>query len=96
MLIRTPRDLGAAMRDYRRRRGLDQAALAAQIGVSRQWVVAVEKGKTRAQLGLVLRAFNALGATLSLDEDVSPHDTADDPGEVDIHRIIDDARKPNP
>ncbi|MEJ0074704.1 MAG: type II toxin-antitoxin system Y4mF family antitoxin [Alphaproteobacteria bacterium] len=61
MLIRTPADLGAAIRDRRRQLGLDQATLAQRIGVSRQWVVAIEQGRSRAELGLVLRALDALG-----------------------------------
>jgi len=61
MLIRTPADLGAVIRDRRRQLGLDQATLASRIGVSRQWVVGIERGRARAELGLVLRALDALG-----------------------------------
>ena len=66
MLIRTARDLGAVIRDHRRRLGLGQQTLADRIGVSRQWVVEVEKGKPRAEVGLILRALDALGVTLVL------------------------------
>jgi len=40
--------------------GLDQKTLAAQVGVSRQWIVDVEKGKPRAPMSLVLRTVEAL------------------------------------
>lgn len=95
MLIRTPTDLGAVIRDRRRRRGLDQHTLATKIGVSRQWVVEVEKGKPRAEVGLVLRALDALGVALS----IAPTDTAAGknaaPGGVDIDQIVDKAREPD-
>ena len=61
MPIRTPIDLGALIRERRRRNGWDQQTLADKIGVSRQWVIEIEKGKPRAEVGLVLRALDALG-----------------------------------
>ena len=42
MVIRTPADLAAAIRAGRRALGLDQAGLAARVGVQRQWVVKIE------------------------------------------------------
>ena len=94
MLIRTPRDLGAVIRDYRRRRGLDQQALARKIGVSRQWVVEVEKGKPGAEVGLVLRALDALGIALSFNATQATPAKSDVSG-VDIDQIVDRAREPN-
>ena len=67
MLIRTPRDLGAAIRSRRKALGLDQAALAARVGVSRQWIIDIEKGKPRAALDLVLQTLQALGISPSID-----------------------------
>ncbi len=64
MRIRTPLDLGLAIRERRRALGLDQRSLAKRIGVSRQWLVEVEKGKARAEVGLVLRALKALDIEL--------------------------------
>jgi HTH-type transcriptional regulator / antitoxin HipB len=61
----TPAAVGALIKDRRRALGLDQADLAAQIGVSRLWVNQVERGKPGASLGLVLRALAALGVELS-------------------------------
>jgi HTH-type transcriptional regulator / antitoxin HipB len=64
MLVRTPTDLGAVIRDRRKELKLDQAELARRIGTSRQWIIAVEKGRARAELGLVLRALDTLGIRL--------------------------------
>lgn len=65
--LRTPADIAALIRDQRRTRQLDQAELARMIGVSRLWVNQVEKGKPGASLGLVLRALDSLGVTLTGD-----------------------------
>ncbi len=63
--LHTPAAIGALIRDRRRALGLDQAELAARIGVSRLWVNQIERGKPGAGLGLVLRALAALGVVLS-------------------------------
>lgn len=63
---RTPSDVGNIIRARRKRLGWDQARLAHEIGVSRQWVVDIEKGKPRAELQLILRALQALGLELML------------------------------
>ena len=86
MAIRTPRDLGAAVRDRRRALQLDQAALARQAGVSRQWIIALEKGKPGAELGLVLRTLKALG--LRLDATPEPAASAG----IDLDAIVATAR----
>ena len=93
MFIRTPRDLGAAIRD-RRRRGWSQRELAEKVGASRQWVNEVEKGKTRTEIGLVLRTLDALDVTLWLDHDDRMHDEDDslDIDSIDIDEIVDNAR----
>ena len=93
MLIRTPADLGAIIRDRRKQLKLDQAVLASRIGVSRQWVIQIEHGRPRAELGLVLRALDALGIQLDA--------TAGEPhrrraGAVDIDAIVAKAKKARP
>ena len=67
MQIRTPLELGLAIREKRRKRKLSQDELASKVGVGRQWVVAIEQGKARAELGLVLRTLSALGLSLTID-----------------------------
>ena len=69
MRIRTPADLGALIRDRRIKLALDQRSLAQKVGVSRQWIVEVEKGKPRAEIGLLLRTIDALGIQLMTEEE---------------------------
>jgi HTH-type transcriptional regulator / antitoxin HipB len=71
MNIRTPLELGAFLRDLRKKRGLDQGTLARQVGVSRQWILEMEKGKPRASLGLVLRTLSALGAAIDIKDPIN-------------------------
>ena len=93
MLLRTPIDIGSAIRDRRRRLGLGQDELAARVGVSRKWIIDVEKGKPRAEIGLVLRTLDALGLRLSLDDESAASATGfSDVPAVDIDRVIDNAR----
>ena len=98
MRIRTPADLGALIRDHRTRLGLDQKSLAEKVGVSRQWIVDVEKGKTRAEIGLLLRTVGALGIALDAEKEGprKPKDTSlshDADAHVDIDAIVDSARR---
>ena len=90
MLIRTPADLGAIIRDRRRRLGMDQQTLAERLGVTRQWVLGVEKGKSGAAIGLVLRALSTLGITLSVDADLPPEDAISAPS---IDAVVKAARR---
>ena len=94
MVIRTPTDLGAHIRDRRMKLGLDQKALADKVGVSRQWIVAAEQGKPRAEIGLLLRTIATLGIRLSTDQE-APAKTKDLSGTppVDIDSIISRARR---
>jgi len=94
VIIRTPSEIGAAIRGGRRRLGLDQRTLAEKVGVSRQWLIDVEKGKARAEIGLILRTLNALGIGLRAEEH-SPQRTAKRAAAaVDIDAIVAEARKP--
>lgn len=66
MRIRTVRDLGAAVREARSVHGMTQADLAAAVGVSRDWVVRLERGHPRLEAQLVLDALHAAGVPLSI------------------------------
>ncbi len=88
MRLRTAREVGALLRERRRQLGLNQATLAERIGVSRLWVSEMEQGKQRAELGLVLRALDAVGVRLLVDD--RPDDGA---AVVDIDQIVERARK---
>lgn len=90
MKIRTPADLGAVIRDRRRQLKLDQAGFAQQIGVSRKWVIDIERGHSRAELALVLRALDALDLTLDARTGETRRGKA---GPVDIDAIVAKAKK---
>lgn len=64
MIVQTTADLGALIRDRRRSLQLDQKTLAERAGVSRYWIIDVEAGKPRAEIGLVLRTLRALDLVL--------------------------------
>jgi len=85
MLIRTPADLGAVVRDRRKDLRLGQAALASRIGVSRQWVIGIERGHARAELALVLRALDELGIRLDARTGDQPQPNSSSP---DIDSIV--------
>ena len=93
MNIRTPLDLGLAIRDQRRKLELSQAELARKAGVGRQWVVAIEHGKSRAELGLVLRTLSALDLRLAIDPGDRQPRSSDDMSLVDIDAVINDAKE---
>jgi HTH-type transcriptional regulator/antitoxin HipB len=67
--------------------GLDQGTLAKRVGVSRLWVSEVERGKPRAEIGLVLRTLRELGISLRVDSDEAPE--VDAPS---IDAVVDRAR----
>ena len=66
--------LGNSVRGLRQHRGLTQAELAAAAGVSRQWVVNVEAGRTRGiEVGRLMKLLDALHGSLFIHVD-SPDD----------------------
>jgi HTH-type transcriptional regulator/antitoxin HipB len=76
-------DAAAAARGRRIDLGWSQRDVADRVGVSRRWVYQFEGGKMRAELGLVLRLFDALGIRLDAERpgyDESPDDAAIDLG----------------
>jgi len=70
-------DLGQAVRERRLALALSQQALADRVGVSRQWVVGLEQGKPRGELGLVLRVVRALDLQLRLEPLAEPEAALD-------------------
>jgi HTH-type transcriptional regulator/antitoxin HipB len=89
----TAADIGAIIRERRRRIRLDQGALARRVGVGREWIVDVEKGKPRAGIELVLRTLAALGLSLRISAHAAPRAGRSAPA-VDLDRIVDSARRP--
>jgi HTH-type transcriptional regulator / antitoxin HipB len=96
MIIRTPSEIGALIREHRNLAGLDQAQLAKLVGVSRKWIVDVERGNPGASLALVLRTLRSLKIAL----DAAPasrvknkKEPAVDSG-VDLDAFIDSFKRP--
>jgi HTH-type transcriptional regulator/antitoxin HipB len=89
MRIQSPVDLGLTIRDRRKQLHLDQQTLADRVGVSRQWVVEIEQGKPRAEIGLILRTLRELNIRLdaSNDGETSPSRRAS-PAAPDLDAIV--------
>jgi transcriptional regulator with XRE-family HTH domain len=64
MRLRTVRELGLLVRTERKRQGLSMQEVADRVGCSRQWISALEDGRERLEVALVLRALGALGIQL--------------------------------
>jgi HTH-type transcriptional regulator/antitoxin HipB len=95
MRLRTATDIGAVIRERRRASGLDQRTLAAKVGVSRKWIIEVEKGKPRAALRLVLRTLDVLGIVLRIAEAAPARAQPALPSAaVDLDRILQAHRRP--
>ncbi len=67
-----PEQLGRAVRLKRQEKGLSQNALAAQLGVERKWVIRLESGNPKAELGLVLKLLHTLDLRASLGDERAP------------------------
>lgn len=66
-VIRQEKELGAALKSRRDRAGLTQAELAERAGVSRGFVIDLERGlRPRAELFRVLAVVRALDAAITL------------------------------
>lgn len=89
MYYRTPKAIGQVIRKRRRALEMTQADLAKRTGVSRQWVAAVERGKPRAELGLILRTFNVLDMPVMFGVDDWSRRSADE-----IDAVVEAAKAP--
>ena len=98
MKVRTPLDFGLMIRQARRSRGMTQQQLARAAAVGRQWVVEIEAGKPRAELGRVLQTLAALDLSLSMHGEGIPEvRKAEDAVEVvDLRAILDAHRRMPP
>jgi len=95
MQIRSAKELGLAIRSRRKALGWRQDHLADQIGVSRQWVSAIERGKATAEVGLVLRAIQALDLNLTIAAPTT-QPTAPPLPHVDLNALIHASRRRDP
>ncbi|NLJ61801.1 MAG: helix-turn-helix transcriptional regulator, partial [Alcaligenaceae bacterium] len=64
--VQTVEDFALLIRNRRRALGLSQAQLAEKVGASRQWLIDIEKGKPRAELGMVLQVLAELDVQLQV------------------------------
>jgi HTH-type transcriptional regulator/antitoxin HipB len=100
MRVTTAQEIGLAIRQRRKELGLSQQALADRVAVGRQWIVEVEQGKPRAEIGLLLRTLDALALHVTIASEKDTRETAPKrslPGahqrqDVDIDAIIKRAR----
>ena len=60
-VVHDPEALAALIRSRREALGLSQQAVADAIGVSRKFIVDLERGKKSAEIGLAIRAAAAVG-----------------------------------
>jgi len=88
----TAADIGAIIRERRRKLRLDQRTLAKRVGVSRDWILDVEKGKPGAGLELVLRTLGALGLSVEVSAMPAPR-AGRGASAVDLDRIVERARR---
>ena len=98
MRVRTPVDFGLMIRRARRSRGMTQQQLAHAAAVGRQWIVEIEAGKPRAELGRVLRTLAALDLSLTLHGEGIPEvRQSGKPIEtIDLQAILDAHRRTSP
>lgn len=62
--------LGTAVRRLRLSRGFSQAGLAEAAGVSRQWIINLEQGRTEGlEVGRLMRVLDELDASLAIRND---------------------------
>jgi HTH-type transcriptional regulator/antitoxin HipB len=88
MRLRTPRDIGALVRDTRRTAGVTQEGLAERARVSRRWIVDLEAGKPGVELGKVLRVLGVLDIDLDAVAGHSPDRTSLDLHLENYHRGV--------
>jgi y4mF family transcriptional regulator len=65
--IKSPQELGDALRNARKRLGLTQPQLALVAGVGIRFIVDLEGGKPTVRLDSVMRVIEALGGVIHLD-----------------------------
>lgn len=98
MRVRAPVDVGLIIRRARRSRKMTQRQLARAAAVGRQWIVEIEAGKQRAELGAVLRTLAALDLSVSVHGEGVPEVRKPDASVevVDLGSVLDAHRRTPP
>ena len=91
MTIHSIRDLAAAVRGRRGDLGWSQSDLATQARVSRKWISEFEAGKSRAELGVVIRVLDKLGLTIDVRNRARVRGAKN---AVDLDAVLERHRKP--
>ena len=94
--IRTPAQLGSFVKTRRLELGFDQASLAHRAGISRVWLIEIEKGAPGVSIAVVLRVLAALKASLSVSMKARPSRPATGPSTgppVDLNQLFDDIKR---
>lgn len=90
MLVNSIHDLGATVRGRRLSLGLTQAELADRLGMTRQWVSFVERGRTAPSFDALLGVLDALDMEL----DIAVRDrTKRRTSRIDLDAILDEHRQ---
>jgi HTH-type transcriptional regulator/antitoxin HipB len=89
MILHAPKEIGALIRERRSHMNLSQHELAGKVGVSRAWIIALEKGKPSVQLGLVLQTLRELGIPLRAGAEANERNAEG----IDIDALVDSHSK---
>jgi HTH-type transcriptional regulator/antitoxin HipB len=89
--LRNAEQLGAAIRLKRKEKSLTQSELAKLLGAERKWVLNLERGNSKAEIGLILRAIEVLDLRASLADKGQvgrdPHDLKTSPLDQVFQRL---------
>jgi len=72
IILHNAEQLGAAIRLKRKEKKLTQSQLAKLLGAERKWVLNLESGNSKAEIGLILRAIEVLGLRVILIDKTQP------------------------
>ena len=84
MNIVSVNDLACSIKQERKNLGWTQAELAERSGVSRDWIIGLEKAKPGVELVLVLRTLKALNLPLSIGQHQSKSSSSKGINLVDV------------
>jgi HTH-type transcriptional regulator / antitoxin HipB len=88
MRVTTSRELGSLVRQRRHDLRLTQQQLADRAGVGRPWLVAVEAGHPRAEVGKLFALLAELGLDLDLSAGDAPVQRDSAPEVVDLDELL--------